>query len=75
MVSVKIFTKDQREPIFFIDKVIALSYAKKYLNENNKCRHAGKEYCFFQGFNPNFHTRIPVIIKREFPVGSAQDYL
>lgn len=30
---------------------------------------------FLLGFNPNFHTRIPVIIKREFPVGSAQDYL
>ena len=30
---------------------------------------------FPYGFNPNFHTRIPVIIKRKFQVGSAQDYL
>ena len=30
---------------------------------------------FPYGFNPNLPTRIPVIVKREFPVGSAQDYL
>ena len=35
----------------------------------------GEGVLFPYGFNPNFHTRIPVIIKREFPVGSAQDYL
>lgn len=34
----------------------------------------GRSTVSFGGVNPNFHTRIPVIIKREFPVGSAQDY-
>ena len=34
-----------------------------------------KGVLFPYGFNPNFHTRIPVIIKREFPVGGSQDYL
>ena len=67
MVSNKVFTKDQREPIFLSIYVIALGYAKKYLNENNKCCPAGKEYCFLTGLILIFTPESPSLLKESFP--------